>query len=167
MRYRALSLHQPHALLIAEGIKTIETRSKRTHIRGDVLICAAQKCNAEIRAEIQEYRQTQILHTHRYSTIHYGKAMALVEIYDCVPLKEEMRADAALLYNHDIEGKWAYMLRNIRPVRGIYTVKGRQGFFFVDSEQVCRMDAIPLESAYTDEDLQRITRERKRYYENR
>jgi len=42
MTIKALSLKQPYANWIAEGKKTIETRSWSTRYRGDVLICASQ-----------------------------------------------------------------------------------------------------------------------------
>lgn len=164
MIYRALSLHQPHATLIAHGIKTIETRTRRTHIRGDVLICSARNYERKVREECSKYYLEKISPVHpMYNT--FGRALALVELYDCVPLKEGMRKDAALLDEHDIEGRWAYMLRNIRPVQGVFHVTGRQGFFNVDSEKTwAGRNQISLKKAFTERDFQRIEREHKGYY---
>ena len=43
MEYRAISLHQPWASLVALGIKRYETRSWSTKFRGKLLICSAKK----------------------------------------------------------------------------------------------------------------------------
>ena len=161
MKHLALSLWQPHASLIAEGVKLIETRSKKINLRGDVLICSAQRLDASVREEIKAYKNLGLLEPSFNLSNAFGKAIAMVEIYDCVPMTEELRKDAALLETHAIEGKWGYLLRNIRPVRGVYAVKGGRGFFYVDSEDICRMPNIPLYSAYTEGDLQRIGAFRK------
>ena len=41
MRYKALSVKQPWASLIASGEKTIETRTWPTSYRGELLICSS------------------------------------------------------------------------------------------------------------------------------
>lgn len=43
----ALSLSQPYANQVAEGIKTVETRTWKTSYRGDLLICAAKSGEGE------------------------------------------------------------------------------------------------------------------------
>jgi len=45
---KLLSLWQPHASAMALGLKTIETRGKRTHYRGLVAIHAVKKWDGEI-----------------------------------------------------------------------------------------------------------------------
>lgn len=64
---RALSVHQPYASLIAEGLKTIEGRGKRTSYRGPVLICATR-----------EPRQKRL---------PTGVAICVVDLVDCVEYK--------------------------------------------------------------------------------
>ena len=44
---KAVSVKQPWASLIAEGNKTIETRTWPTNYRGDLLICASKKPKIE------------------------------------------------------------------------------------------------------------------------
>lgn len=43
MKYKAISLHQPWASLVALGLKNYETRSWGTSYRGNLLICSAKK----------------------------------------------------------------------------------------------------------------------------
>ncbi|MEK7168734.1 MAG: ASCH domain-containing protein [Patescibacteria group bacterium] len=42
MKFKAISLKQPWANLVASGKKTIETRKWSTKYRGDLVICSSQ-----------------------------------------------------------------------------------------------------------------------------
>lgn len=42
VRYKALSVHQPYANLIAKGEKIYEVRSRNINYRGDVIICSTK-----------------------------------------------------------------------------------------------------------------------------
>lgn len=48
MEYRAISLHQPWASLVALGIKKYETRSWETKYRGKLLICSAKRHSVNV-----------------------------------------------------------------------------------------------------------------------
>ncbi len=70
---KALSLIQPWATLVASGNKTIETRTYRTHYRGDLLICASKTVSPEhpeLSAEM----------------FPKGVALCIVRLVDCVPM---------------------------------------------------------------------------------
>jgi hypothetical protein len=58
--WKAISLKQPWANLVATGKKTIETRTWPTKYRGDLIICSSQNPKIE----------------------PYGKALCIVELYD-------------------------------------------------------------------------------------
>ncbi|MBI2066116.1 ASCH domain-containing protein [Candidatus Woesebacteria bacterium] len=45
--YKAISLKQPWANLVASGKKTIETRKWTTNYRGDLVICSSKKPDIE------------------------------------------------------------------------------------------------------------------------
>lgn len=90
---KALSVKPRWAALIAAGTKTLEIRSRRTHHRGPLLICATQPD---------------------------GIAKCVVEVTDCRPFEPE-DADAACVPWSP--GLWAWQLANPRgvaplPVRG-------------------------------------------------
>lgn len=100
---KALSVREPWAGLICSGRKTIETRTRRTHYRGDVLICASAKPVSELS----------------------GKALCIVRIVDCRPMTTE-DADAACIEKYP--GAWAWILEDIRPVCP-FPVRGKLGLF--------------------------------------
>jgi hypothetical protein len=104
---KAISLHQPWASWIAERRKTIETRFWYTHYRGDLLIVSTKKP--------------------KYENLPLGKALAIVELYRCRPMKKEDEVCAMCKF----EGQWAWLLRNIRPIEP-FEVKGSQGFYEVE-----------------------------------
>jgi hypothetical protein len=101
--YKAISLKQPWANLVAEGKKTIETRKWSTQYRGDIVICSSQSPAIE----------------------PAGYALCVAELYDCRPMRQEDEAKACIkLYPR----AQSWFLRNIRPIRPI-KVKGSLGVY--------------------------------------
>lgn len=124
---KALTLHQPWATLVAEGVKTIETRSWPTKHRGPVAIHAAAICPWKIRRTVlghaprgqsrskmglgQHYIQN-LLYNLRYDDfwpadtmqeMPLGAVIAVAELVDCIPMLAE---DADLPYEpHLVVGR--------------------------------------------------------------
>lgn len=107
---KAISLHQPWASLIADGQKTIETRYWSTNYRGDLLICSTIKVFAGT------------------WSLPRGKALCIVELYDCKPMKKRDEDDSGCVFD---ELLYSWFLRNIRPIKR-FPVRGRQRIFEVD-----------------------------------
>lgn len=104
MIYKAISLKQPWANLVASGRKTIETRKWSTKYRGDLVICSSQNPKIE----------------------PYGKALCIVELYDIRPMTKADGEKACIkLY----PGAYAWMLRNLRKIDPPVQVKGSLGIF--------------------------------------
>lgn len=104
MIYKAISLKQPFANLVASGRKTIETRKWATKYRGDLVICSSQKPKIE----------------------PYGKALCIVELYDVRPMTKKDENKACIkLYT----GAYAWLLRNLRKIDAPIPVKGSLGIF--------------------------------------
>lgn len=100
---RTLTVRQPWASLIALGVKTIETRSKRTHARGRIAIHAAL-CKPELPlrdqfgdhyATIGDWRVERDYGIHRdfYLDRHgegprleFGAVVATADLVDCRPI---------------------------------------------------------------------------------
>jgi hypothetical protein len=100
---KALSVRQPWANLIAQGRKTVETRTWPTAYRGDLVICSSKKPLI--------YRA--------------GVALCVVELYAVVPMGREHEAEACCeLY----PGAWAWKLRNLRPLKP-FPVRGQLRIF--------------------------------------
>lgn len=107
MIYKAISLKQPWANLVATGAKMIETRKWSTKYRGDLIICSSQNPKIE----------------------PYGKALCIVELYDVRPMTEKDERKACIkLY----KGAYAWMLRNLRPITLPIPVKGSLGIFDIE-----------------------------------
>ena len=104
MLYKAISLKQPWANLVASGEKTIETRKWSTKYRGDLVICSSQNPKIE----------------------PYGKALCIVELYDVQPMTKEHEKKACVKVYHKAH---AWFLRNLRPINPPIPVKGALSIF--------------------------------------
>jgi hypothetical protein len=102
--WKAISLKQPWANLVASGKKTIETRKWSTNYRGDLVICSSKKPNIN----------------------PAGYALCIVELYDVKPMavKDEKMACIKLYPKAH-----SWFLKNLRPIEHIIPVKGQLGIF--------------------------------------
>jgi hypothetical protein len=102
----ALSVRQPWANLIACGKKTVETRVWRTQYRGQLLICSSARPAIE----------------------PAGYAVAVATLADCRPMNAgDEQAACCAVY----PGAWAWVLRDVRPIRP-FRVRGRLKLFKVE-----------------------------------
>jgi hypothetical protein len=108
---KALSLKQPWANLIADGKKTIETRTWSTKYRGKLLIVSS-----------------------KFPKIHpAGYAVAIVNVVDCRPMtKADEKAACCEIY----PGAFAWVLDNVQKLEKPFPVKGSQGFYNVEVPEV-------------------------------
>src|SRR5687768_11853131 len=92
VRVRALSIRQPWAEFILQGLKTIECRSRATKVRGRVWIYAARTlANTPSLESVPEPHQ-----------LHRGVVIGSIEIVGCRPLR---RSDSkAACINVDFDG---------------------------------------------------------------
>jgi len=103
---KALSVKQPWANLIAEGKKTIETRSWPTDYRGELLIVSS--------------RIPPIAPA--------GCAVAVVDLVDCrLMTADDETAACCKVYR----GAWAWMLTNVRRVKP-WPIRGQLRIFDVE-----------------------------------
>lgn len=114
---KALSLKQPYASLIAVGKKTIETRTWSTKYRGKLLIVASKSMD-------KNYPFPNFLSI----GLPFGKALAIVELIDCRPMKKEDEKAAMFPYRPDL---YAWILSNIKKIKQ-FPVKGQLKLFEVD-----------------------------------
>ncbi len=110
---RALSVKQPWASLIAEGLKTVELRTRSTPYRGQVLICAS----------LSPRRGTP------YPIGPLGVSVCLVDLVDVAPATKR-DADGACC--NVSPGEFAWFLRNPKPVQ--FPVLGKLGLWRIDGE---------------------------------
>ena len=105
MTYRCLSLHQPWATFIAQGVKLIETRRWATTHRGQLLICSSKKPSVEG---------------------HFcGYGLALANMIDCRPMRE---ADWRWACCEPYAGAYGWVFDEVTRLDP-FPVKGSQGLF--------------------------------------
>lgn len=102
--YKAISLKQPWANLVASGAKTIETRKWATKYRGDLVICSSQNPKIE----------------------PHGKALCIVELYDVRPMEKKDEKKACIKVYPKAQ---AWFLRNLRPINPPIPVKGQLNIY--------------------------------------
>jgi len=113
-----LSIWQPYAWLVVNGIKTLENRSWRTHYRGPVLIHASASLVNLTVAECKKYGARGGVHMPKNYAI--GGVIGYVEIVDCVR------------HHHSVwkhRGTWGWILANARPLH-FRRCKGAISFFY-------------------------------------
>lgn len=119
---RALSLRSPWATLVADGVKSIETRTWQTHYRGPLLI-------------VQSLGSTPLRVTHlippsalaRVGDDPRGHALAVAVLADCRPMVE---GDEAAACCRVYPRAWAWVLREVRRIQP-FPVLGRLGMYEV------------------------------------
>ena len=80
---KVLSLTEPYATLIKNGIKTIETRSWKTNYRGDILIHAGKTVNKEAINRVKDLNLN-------YSN---GEIIAKAKITNCILVDDNFRKE--------------------------------------------------------------------------
>ncbi len=104
---KALSIKQPWASMIAEGLKTIETRTWPTFYRGELLIVSSKRPSDEGPA---------------------GKALAVAELIDCHRMTvDDEKAACCTIYPR----AWAWVLTTIWEIEP-FDVRGQLGIYEVD-----------------------------------
>ncbi len=120
---KALSLRQPWASLIADGRKTIETRTWRTRYRGPLAIHASAR---------------------PYEDLPTGGIVAVALLYGCRPM-ETTDEDAACIALYD--GAYAWLLANVEPVP-LVPCKGRLGLWTPSDDVLATLASVqPVTSA--------------------
>lgn len=159
---KAITLYQPYASLIAVGVKTIETRCWFTPYRGPLAIHAAKTVPASwqlegeaLCARFKEQLGGKVLGEKKSlfggNVLPVACIVAVAELYDCLPTDdtfdddgylfdaaadvEERRVrapDNDLLTGNFSEGRYGWMLANIRPLTNPVPVRGQRGLWDVD-----------------------------------
>ena len=109
---KALSVKQPWASMIAEGCKTIETRTWKTTYRGLLVVVASN--------------------TPQVQNLPAGQALCIAELVDCRPMRIEDEAAAQCSFHSRL---FSWILEDIRPIER-FAVKGKLRLFEVDDELI-------------------------------
>ena len=123
---KVLSLIEPYATLIKNGVKTIETRSWKTNYRGKLYIHAS---TTKIPKAYEENRELMSLVD--INNLNYGKIICSCELVDCIKMTDEFindirknRKNEYITGIYDI-GRYAWILENIKQLDAPIKAKGK------------------------------------------
>lgn len=130
---KTLTIKQPYATLIQQGIKEYEFRTWKTNYRGEILIHAGKGIDKEKMIKFQNYN------------LEYPSACIIAKaiLTDCIKVDEKFRKTLksinALVYENIINNKewegYAFKLENIEIISPI-TVKGKLSFWEYDYNKI-------------------------------
>ena len=120
---KVLTLKQPWATLISEGLKEYEFRSWKTSYRGKLLIHAGVSIDKE---EIKKYNYD------------YPKSriVALVELIDCIKIDNNfnkmIKDKNSIVYGSKEREGYAWKLRLIKKIDDNKEIKGKLGLWNIE-----------------------------------
>ncbi len=156
---KALTLHQPWAHLVAQGIKTLETRSWKTNYRGHLAIHAAADYRtveadsvllaSNTKAPLYRMPWDRYLPDNwgdLYGELNFGLIVAVVRVKNCVPadaaeyhLQRVMAGDKdagarqwaseQLFFGDFSEDRWVWEFDHIIEVGRWVPARGKQGLW--------------------------------------
>ena len=116
MKMMALSVRQPWASLIIEGLKVVENRTWATRYRGPLLIHASKSYNKSTRPPIHD-----TIKEHP-PIFPLGAIIGIVNLVGCVTEHK----------SYWFEGPYGFVLENAHKFKDPIPYKGRPGMFMVD-----------------------------------
>lgn len=127
---RVLSIKEPFASLICEGIKHIETRSWKTNYRGEIYIHASLA-----KVPKNDERINCLMKMLNDKELNMGKIICKCKLVDCVYMTEEYIKD--MKENNEIEylcghyevGRYSWVLEDVEVLDEKFEAKGRLGIW--------------------------------------
>lgn len=123
---KVLTLKQPWATLVAEGIKEYEFRSWKTNYRGKILIHAGSGIDKN---DMERFRKLNL-------NFPSKKIMAEVELVDCLELNDELNEkiinENNIAYGSKKRSGYAWKLKNVRKINVEKEIKGQLGLWNID-----------------------------------
>ena len=127
---KVLSLTEPYATLIKNGIKTIETRSWKTNYRGKLYI---QASSTKIPKEYKN--NEELMNLVDINCLNYGNIICSCELVDCIEMTnefiEKIKKNKTGVY---AVGRYAWILKNIKILDKPIKAKGHLGIWNLEDE---------------------------------
>ena len=124
---KALTLKQPWATLISEGLKEYEFRSWNTNYRGKLLIHAGLGIDKEESIKYKyEYPKSRIV--------------ALVELVDCIKIDDKfnkmIKDKNSIVYGSKDREGYAWKIKLIKKINDNKEVKGKLGLWNIEDYDI-------------------------------
>ena len=132
---KTLSITEPYATLIHDGVKVIETRSWKTNYRGPLLIHAS---NTKIPKEYKANADLMKLVGDR--ELHFGQIVAKCVLVDCIKMNDYIIKAIKEKYPDEYicgfyePGRYAWILADLKPVES-NKVKGKLRLWDYDEKE--------------------------------
>lgn len=130
MKIRVITLKQPWASLVANGLKIYEFRNMNYSYRGKILIHAGKSFDKDAMERVKDYNLD-------YPT---AKIIAEVEIVDCIKIdnkfNEMINKLNSPVYGNKKRTGYAWKLENINKINIDKTINGKQGIWYIDLEHL-------------------------------
>lgn len=124
---KVITLKQPWATLVAEGIKKYEFRSWKTNYRGKLLIHAGIGVDKEAMEKVK----------HLALKFPSRKIIASVDLIDCLLLDEELNNkiinEKNIAYGNKIRDGYAWKIDNVIKIDSDINVNGKLGLWDYDN----------------------------------
>lgn len=126
---KVLSLTEPYATLIKNGIKNIETRSWKTTYRGRLYIHAS---STKIpKAYKENYALMSLVNINE---LNYGNIICSCDLVDCIEMTDEFIDEIKKNNNEYVtgiyaKGRYAWILKNIEVLDNPIKAKGHLGIW--------------------------------------
>ena len=123
---KVLTLKQPWATLIAEGIKKYEFRSWKTNYRGKILIHAGSGIDKK---DMERFKDLNLEYPNK-------KILAEVELVDCLELDDKLNEkiinEKNIAYGSKRREGYAWKLENVKKIKYEKEVSGKLGLWNYD-----------------------------------
>ena len=123
---KVLTLKQPWATLVSEGIKEYEFRSWKTNYRGKVLIHAGAGIDKK---EMERFKDLNLKYPSK-------RIIAEVEIEDCLELDDKLNqkiiSENNIAYGSKISTGYAWKLKNVKKIKSSKEINGKLGLWNID-----------------------------------
>lgn len=126
---KALTLREPWASLVLEGVKTLETRNWATRYRGELFIHAGSGRVPRGDAHVNELMKLL------EGPLHYGLVIARCELVDCVRIDAEYareierRAPLNYISGDYTPGRYVWVLEGVRALERPVPARGMLGLW--------------------------------------
>ena len=129
IKLKVLTLRQPWATLVAEGIKKYEFRSWKTNYRGKVLIHAGASIDKE---DMKKFENMNLEFPLR-------RIVAIVQIEDCLELNEKLNKqiinEKNIAYGNKVRTGYVWKLSNIKKINYNKEIKGQLGLWNIEIKE--------------------------------
>ena len=133
---KVLSIKEPYASLIKDGIKKIETRSWKTKYRGKIYIHASISKLSKDKKE-----NKALMNLVDINNLNYGYIICSANLIDCIEMTEEFINEVKKNSNEYTTGiyqvgRYAWILEDIKILKEKIPAKGKLGIWNYESEDL-------------------------------